>query len=82
MQGLLLPLLAHTEQEPQAGLRAEKGHGHGDDAKSKAERSVKRRTPGEVPTGSTQRAGQRSQGQGCAEGTQLPEHPCHRPERW
>lgn len=72
MQGLLLLLLAHTEQEPQAGQRAEREHGRRDDAKSKAERSVKRRNPGEVPTGSTRRAGQRSPGQGCAEGTQLP----------
>ncbi|KAI4529564.1 hypothetical protein MG293_020242 [Ovis ammon polii] len=72
MQGLLLLLLAHTEQEPQAGLRAKRGHGRGDDAKSKAEQSVKPRTPGEVPTGRTQRAGQRSPGQCRTEGTQLP----------
>ena len=75
MQGLLLLLLAHTEQEPQAGLRAKRGHGRGDDAKSKAEQSVKPRTPGEVPIGRTRRAGQRSPGQCRTEGTQLPSAP-------
>lgn len=60
MQGLLSPPAGpHTEQEPQAGLRAKRGHGRGDDAKSKAEQSVKPRTPGKCPQAGRWRAGQR-----------------------